>query len=596
MERGWLLSRDYSDERLDETFFIRHAVDVKTMEMTTDSFSGRPRYGLFVLAAIVLLVALPIRAYVATRAVMVSRDTTGFVWYAQQLADNPIEAMQQHVQHPLYPALVWGAHASLQVLAPGLTEDPVRGWVVAAVWVTFLSGLVVVVAAYTLTTALFGQKVGLIAAGLTALAAEFCQLSGDGLTDMSHLMFYLFAMTAAIRGVRDRRVGYLGVAGFLSGLAYLVRPEGAEVALVTAGALILFPRNWLRRRRLAGIVAVSLGALLVALPYMCLTGKLVQKKSIQQFWKSSGESAEASFGELQGARANRLQESADVVMAGWVEAGLMPRSCTAVGAIGREPSNPRDQSVIAGVAMGNPWTVVRSLGPITENWGRSLRVTLLLPVVAWLIRRRELPSNTFGCRLVAAVGTLHLLILITLIIQFDYWKLFSLRHVMILAGLTLPFSAAGVAMILDCVPERRRRLVASLLWVGLIGPTLPWMLETRHASNLYLRRAADWVRAHAETEPCVLTNRVRVAFYAGGKYVASPKGAGVGAVLAEARQAGANWLVFDTRRIMKDSPHFFVDLERQTSADHTLMRVHEERGTGKRTGDRAIIYRYRARP
>ena len=96
--------------------------------------------------------------------------------------------------------------------------------------------------------------------------------------------------------------------------------------------------------------------------------------------------------------------------------------------------------------------------------------------------------------MIAAVGLLHLIILVALIIRFDYWDLFSLRHVMVLAGLTLPFSAAGVVIILDAAKEQWRRGIALLLAVAMIAPTLPWLLETRHADRAYLRQAAKWIR------------------------------------------------------------------------------------------------------
>ena len=572
--------------RQDQGRSIWHSTGGQPAEVTVNGVADAPHHLGLKLAAIVLLVALPIRLCVATRAAMISRDAANFAWYAQALADDPIAAMREHVHHPLYPALVLAAHKVLGVLAPGLADDPVRGWTVALVSVALIGGLAVVVAAYAVTAALFGRRVGLIAAALAAAAAEFCQLSADGLSDMPHLAVHLLAVAAVLRGTGRRRLRWLLFAGILSGLAFLTRPEGAEVALVAAAMLLVAPQHWLLRKRLAGVVAVSLGAMCVAAPYMYVTGKLVQKKSVKQFFQADQPDERAAGFSPRGLSFALAASAPNPCAAraqarGPLNAGAGVRACLAAPQV---------------VAMGSPLQVIRALGPIAENYGRSLRVTMLLPVVVWLARRRDVPGNALGCRFVLAVGLLHLLLLIALIIRFNYWELFSLRHVMVLAGLTLPFSAAGVATILGRVPEARRGLVALIVAVALIGPTLPWMLEKRYADDVYLRRAGEWIRRQAEGVPRVLAERHQAAFYAGGVRVVSPLGADAGQILAAARQARPEWLVFDERRMLGTSPDFFAELQRAVLPPEVLERVHLEPGSGKRAKDRAIVYHYRAPP
>ena len=240
--------------------------------------------------------------------------------------------------------------------------------------------------------------------------------------------------------------------------------------------------------------------------------------------------------------------------------------------------------------------MLRSGARIAENWARALRVTLLLPVVVWVMRRRRPAVETVGSRLVATALLLHILIAAALIIRFDYWTWFSLRHVMVLAALTLPFSAAGIAAVLDLVSSSRRRLAAIALAVGLIGPTLPWMLETRHADELHLRRAGEWIREHSESSPAVMTTRHRVAFYANGTHVWCPPEAEVDRVLPEARVRGPQWLVFEEARCRKATPDFFERIQGSAVAGETLQRVHIASGYEDPNSDRAIIYRYEPPP
>src|SRR4029079_4123381 len=74
---------------------------------------------------LVLAIALPIRVYLAVTAGMISRDGATFIWYAQDLAREPLAALRGHDQHPLYPALILAVHALLghiHALAPGVSR------------------------------------------------------------------------------------------------------------------------------------------------------------------------------------------------------------------------------------------------------------------------------------------------------------------------------------------------------------------------------------------------------------------------------------------------------------------------------------------
>lgn len=515
------------------------------------------QFGLL-LAAIVLL-GLPIRLLIAQRAAMVSRDTVTFIWYAQALADNPREAMRNHAQHPLYPAMVLGAHklfTHLPLVPAAVRDDPVRSWTVPAVAVTMLGGLAAIIAVYLLATALFDRTIGLVAAVLTAAAAELCQLSADGLTDMPHLAVYLTALWAGLRGFQTGRYGWFACVGVLAGTAYLLRPEGAEPAVVVAVLLVV---PWIGgfswRKRLLALACVLIMSAAVASPYMLATGKLVQKKSIWRFLESDQTSTASGLGEPD--RSGRLQANAgpDLLRAGAAD-------------------------------------VPRSLVPIAENWARSLRGTYLLPLLAWLILRRHKPADAVGSRMVQAAVALHLLILILLIVRFDYWSLFSLRHVVVLTGLTLPFAAAGVVVFVETLPDRVAGWAAMLLGLGLIAPTLPWMFEVRHGDDAHFRSAARWMHANTPFRPRIMTERYRMAFYAQGDYIPAPLTADAPEYLARARRDRPDWIAFDERRILKESARFFADLESGLVDGESLQLARIETRRSGRGARRVLIYHY----
>lgn len=254
--------------RLDERRGLSHAVGVKTAAEDNQIVDSCRRYRQTVIfLTLVVLAALGVRLLVAGRAEMISRDGAKFIWYAQGLNHDPLGEMRLQDQHPLYPALVLGTHKvldSIRAIFGVVPVDPVQSWSLAAVIVTLVGGAAVVIAVYLLANALFDARVALIAALLAAVAAEFCQLSADALSDMPHLSVYLWAMAAGIHGLRDRKRVWLFIAGVLSGIAFLFRPEGAEVAIVITVGIALLARGWSLRDRAIGVVVVCLGATIIA--------------------------------------------------------------------------------------------------------------------------------------------------------------------------------------------------------------------------------------------------------------------------------------------------------------------------------------------
>lgn len=520
------------------------------------------------LLAITLLIGLPLRMLVVSRAAMVSRDTVTFIWYAQALADDPLAAMRGHDQHPLYPALVLAAHETaerLPLLPASVRNDPIRSWTTAAVSVTMLGGLAVIIAVYLLTSRLFDRQTGLLAAVLAAVAAEFCQLSADGLTDMPHLAIYLLAIWSGIRGFQEQRYRWFALAGLLGGINYLLRPEGAEPAVVIAGLLAVpYACRLAWRRRLLAMVCVIAASVVAAAPYMLATGKLVQKKSIWRFFES-GEPAPAALLDADTLLAGDMPENANIRGEGFARAGIATDAPKAIMLVG-------------------------------EDWVRSLRVTYLFPILIWLALQRGLPADRTGLRIVEAAAGLHLLVLMALIVQFDYWDLFSLRHVMVLTGLSIPFVAAGVVALIESLPEQRQGWATMLLAVGLIAPTLPWLFEARHREDAHFVRASQWIHENTPHRPRVLTERYRMAFYARGDYIPAPLTADAPDYLARARQSRPDWVVFDERRILKESPGFFEALQQSIVPGETLELARIEKNKTPRGQRQVLIYRYRYEP
>lgn len=506
-----------------------------------------------------MLLGLAVRVYIAFDAEAVSRDTVGFIDYARQLPVEPLAALREHAQHPLYPITVWLAHTALQPLSGvwPTAADPVLGWPTAAMAATLLAGVLVIIACYGCGRTLFDRRVGLWCAALAALGAEFAQLSADGLSDMLHLALYLFAVAAGTRGLRLGRPRWLATAGLLSGLAFLTRPEGAEVALVTAALAAIYPSGPTWKKRTAGALAVLAGFTIIASPYMLATGKLVQKKSVGRFLSVVEETPSADT---------------DVSICS------MPQA----------PPTEQCAALLPHHAMLGD-SLPQALGPVFENYFRALRYTFFIPVVAWIILRKQYPANRRGLVLIAGLFLLHLLVCILLILRFDYAGLFSLRHILIPAALTLPFAAAGVTALIERAAADRRRNAMLLAVALLVGPTLPWLFETRHTDAIHIRRAGQYIRDNSDHRPRVFTERTRAAFYADGDILHNwNKGDAAGA-LNKARKRHADWLVFDVARAQRHNPDYFTELENAIRPGETLARIEIRDPHNRYT---AYVYRF----
>lgn len=521
-----------------------------------------------VLAAILIAIlggGFAVRLYLAAVMPIVSRDSVTFIQYAQELGRDPTAEMRRQDQHPLYPAALLLTNLLIDRCGV-LRGDAVRQWIVSGQVVAMTAGLLLIVAVYRLAAELFDRRVGLVAAGCAALLPEFARFSAEALSDTLHLTLFVAGLTLGAVAFRRNALWQLGVAGVLSGLAFLVRPEGGEVVAVLCGAA-LFCRRWSLLRRAAAIGVCSLCFLIAAGPYMLATGRLVKKKPIGQFVSAGTCEPIVSAGELSAATA------------------ALPAEQTA--------------GVLSGVGL-----TLKAAGTVISHWVRSLRVTYLLAAAAWLAMRRKGARPGPAWRMVVAAGLFHTVVCIRLVVRFDYWDLFALRHVLVSAALTLPFAAAGVVAMADAIrarwSRRRSAWAEAAVMAAVVAPTLPWLLRAPNREHAYMREAACWIRDHVGGSPNIVTNEWRIPYYAGGVYCRRVingrwhawSGRGDPANLLEwIRAEKPDLVVLDERPLCLAQPDFFEKLEQQAGSPVRLERLHTLHSVGTRQRMAVRIYR-----
>jgi len=503
----------------------------------------------------VFLAAGAVRGYLIATTEIVSRDGITFTKYAQGLGTDPVGEMRRQDQHPLYPAMLLAAHS---LVGQWLADEPVHSWPLAGQIVSLLGGLLAVGAAYALGKAMWDERVGLTTALFAAMLPELCQVSANALSDGLHLGLYMWGLVAVLGAMRANRLRRLAAAAVLSGLAFLVRPEGGSVLAVGLAMVLTVGRGrgWPLRRRAAGVAILLACFLAVTGPYMFTVGRVVQKKSIFEL-----------FG---------LDE--------WANAPTMTQPVAA----GRPPIAAARHPPDANAAVRGD--VFQSVPvQLLYFWGRACRVVYLLlalPALTMLLVPRPR-----GLKAIVIAALLHLSLVYALGSSFGY---LSLRHLLTLAALTLPFSAATFVWMVDQASvrlafgrDRRARLVRPLVYlvgvVAVVAPTLPWMLRPIGGGKGYLVAAGRWLHDHSQPGELILTSRSRVAYYAERPMRVAPDTGSVRKVLAGIKAIKPDYYVVDQVHITAPhrNPDFFAGLESRPLR-RRLELIHEEPGpTGK---------------
>jgi 4-amino-4-deoxy-L-arabinose transferase-like glycosyltransferase len=187
----------------------------------------------------ILAVALLIRvaAVAATPDYLPLFDARDFERHAQSIADGHGYPPPQlgtvgptAFRPPLYPV----ALAAVRAVGLGLTTERLLG---------ALLGVATVLLVYLIACRIWGPRIALVAAAITAVFPPLAFLSATVLSEVLFLPLVLASVLAALRYRDDRRLRWALAAGVLCGLAALTRTVGLPIAVaLAAGAWVGRPR------------------------------------------------------------------------------------------------------------------------------------------------------------------------------------------------------------------------------------------------------------------------------------------------------------------------------------------------------------------
>jgi hypothetical protein len=241
------------------------------------------------LVVILLLVGGTVKGWLLARSQVLARDGVGYIEYAARLEQEPLgQVLRTEQQHPLYPLSVLAVH---RMTLPFTGDQPASlHWQFSAQLANLIAGVLLAVPMYFLGKELFDRRVGFWGALLFQVLPVPARVTADTLTEGTYLLWVAMALLLAVQGLRTRSLHWFILAGLSGGLAYLVRPEGALIIVLT-GVVLLFMqvvRAWRMPWSQAAKCAISLGlaGALTAAPYWYTIGGLTNKPSSLEFLKT----------------------------------------------------------------------------------------------------------------------------------------------------------------------------------------------------------------------------------------------------------------------------------------------------------------------
>jgi hypothetical protein len=489
--------------------------------------------------ALILIGTAILQTVLLVRLPTISADGIIFTRVARELAADPLATMQREDQHPGYPGAMLGATRALQAI--GYDREP-EAWMAGGIAVSFIAGLFTVAVVWLFAREMFDTTIASIAAiGYAALPVPRA-IAVDAQSDSLHGLFYLFAAWMASTGLASGSVRRLALAGLSSGLAFWVRPEGLEVAMIASGyVLLLAVFSWPWRKSVLALGAVAGISLVVASPYMLLAGKITSKqllvfkeKPAPSYIERLAEAEEAvavppgapvvppaitpapiAQAPVQPAPAQPVVAAppADTAVATPVvppAGGSVARVKPAAAADTDDPNGDPDYSPeLVSTLIGLGFAAF--INSICQGLKFVFIPYYLLGDIALVWRRPAGIQVAF----LATLGITHILILVSVYVFSGY---IAHRHTIPLVGLAMPFAALGIwqaSVVVGRWVRLRPMWLAVPTLVTCCLVVLPFTLRRLNAEFIPVIQAAEWVEQRIDPGAGIVCNSPYVPYYSG---------------------------------------------------------------------------------
>lgn len=246
---------------------------------------------------VLMAFSVALHGWIISRTTVTARDSIGFARIALNLGSpnhgrivtpgvaprSFMDVFRESVHPPAYPLSVLVTSFGVRQVMP---EGDLPNVMIRSTQITSaIAAVLMVVPVYWLGRNLFEKRFAAFSgAALFQCAPSIAHMTSDGLAESLYLLFVASALSLGVAAFREFSVGKFLLCGIAIGMSYLVRPEGLMVLLAFGGVLagigILGKRP---RDAVAGrMIALGVGVLLIAIPYMVLIGGLTNKPTANE--------------------------------------------------------------------------------------------------------------------------------------------------------------------------------------------------------------------------------------------------------------------------------------------------------------------------
>jgi len=430
---------------------------------------------------ILILVACVLGIYLIVSTVLISKDGVFYIERAQRLASDPVGLVKEEFS-PGFEFLIFATHEFVTLFTD---NSSLFTWIYSAQSVTLLCRLFGLISLYFIGKMLVGSKRSFYAMLILILLPYPAKMTSDVLREWPHILFLSTGFLLLLCGSRCCKWWMFGLAGLVSGIGHIIRPEAAQL-VIFGGMWLLYrlirPECDLRRTGVGlALVALVIGFAIPFAPYAKARGRIIPENL--RLLISYLETAESETNpELK------------------AESGY--ETYTASGVPG----------LIAG-AIG------RLAGEISENLMYYFLPALVVGVYARVHRRSAV--SDIERFFMSAFVSFNIIILILL--YYD-WQYMARRHCLPLVAFTILYVPAGLEVLaqwLEVSLSKGRlwtnpnpQLCFAILFVTGAGLCIPKLLLPARADKQGYLHAAEWLKNNTNPEDVIAVTDGRMSFYA----------------------------------------------------------------------------------
>lgn len=542
---------------------------------------------------ILLILSFSIRIYSWYATPVIGRDGLDFISIAKHFSEGNFHAGLGYPFHPLYPLLITlGSICGLEFEHAGKI-------------VSLALGIFTVISLYIIGRKMFTQTIAFIAAFLLAIHPYATRLSVDVMSDPTYFFFYVTGFGLGYVAIIKQKPYLFFFTGIASSFAYLTRPEGISVMLIT-GMWILI--NLLAPIPIIGnkthdnrqqdrigyktrinpsikyVTFLLIGFLILSFPYILYiksetgTWQLSKKKSL----------ANVTGVSIMLDEKNKLDLTNHPAVRNLDNSGNLP-----------EESNSQDISAernlnltqtftpeeVALLKQKSETTFIGSFSKLITQYFDSLHYPLLLFLIIGIASIIFRNNKSFSNRYILSYVIIFIFVLFFLQKTIGYA---SYRHLMNIVFVTLFWSAIGVNQSYYWIMNKSNKFgngkqssiikdvktspqlgadslsfystKSFIIFLCLIAALiLPKTLKHHRKDKVVRKNAGLWLKEYHTNNSTmtILTDRLIVAFYADAKGIQIPNNfLTYDDIVKFAKSSGVDYLVA-TENIENSSPNFF---------------------------------------